>query len=112
MLKFLRRWRHSRGFGVHSPFAFRFIREVLREHRCAYYAYADIAGEVRRRPGVMALAEALLLYRVAVDLRPVSACVAAGGARGALAAEILSKAGVPIVDGDAEFYYEIGRAHV
>ncbi len=35
-----RAWR-SRGFGIHSPFAFRFIRFVLREHG-EYYAYAEL----------------------------------------------------------------------
>jgi len=32
----------SRGFGVHSPFAFRFIREVLRQPY-AYYCYSEIS---------------------------------------------------------------------
>lgn len=36
------RLRHSRGFGIHSPFAFRLITEVLRPQRCyAYYSEAD-----------------------------------------------------------------------
>lgn len=33
-----RRLRHSRGYGVHSPSAYRFIREVLCEH-LPYYGY-------------------------------------------------------------------------
>ncbi|MDE6498034.1 MAG: hypothetical protein K2L21_05185 [Muribaculaceae bacterium] len=40
-----RRLRHSRGFGVHSPSAYRFIREVLCE-RLPYYGY-----ELTRRLG-------------------------------------------------------------
>ena len=40
----LRRMSHSRGFGVQSPSAYRFIRYVLCEHY-PYYAY----GELRRR---------------------------------------------------------------
>ncbi len=35
-----RAWR-SRGFGIHSPFAFRFVTCVLRE-RGEYYAYAEL----------------------------------------------------------------------
>lgn len=35
------RWRRSRGFGVHSPFAFRFITMVLRS-RDAYYCYPQL----------------------------------------------------------------------
>ena len=30
-LGWFQRLRHGRGFGVHSPWAYRFIREVLRE---------------------------------------------------------------------------------
>lgn len=35
-----RRWR-SRGHGVHSPFAYRFIRSVLRE-KTSYYSYEEV----------------------------------------------------------------------
>lgn len=37
----LRRYNRSRGFGIHSPFAFYFVRRVLRE-RCHYYAYEQL----------------------------------------------------------------------
>lgn len=37
----LRRMPHSRGFGVQSPSAYRFIRYVLCEHY-PYYAYAEL----------------------------------------------------------------------
>ena len=38
-----KRWRHGHGFGVHSPYAYRLVRDVLRPGRgYAYYAYADI----------------------------------------------------------------------
>lgn len=37
----LRRMSHSRGFGVQSPSAYRFIRYVLCEHY-PYYAYAEL----------------------------------------------------------------------
>ena len=54
----LRAWR-SRGFGVHSPFAFRFITEVL---RCphGYYAY----------PAIGSSAAARRLYRIILALAP------------------------------------------
>ena len=38
----LRRSRHSRGFGVQSPWAYRFIRYVVNEHY-PYYAYDDLS---------------------------------------------------------------------
>ena len=37
----LRRMSYSRGFGVQSPSAYRFIRYVISEHY-PYYAYADL----------------------------------------------------------------------
>lgn len=64
MARFLNPWRclqmlrHSRGFGIHSPFAYRFITEVIHQPY-AYYAYARIAGSTER-----------LLFRVLVDLAP------------------------------------------
>ena len=36
------RFRHRRGYGVHSPFAFGFINDVVYEHT-AYYAYRELA---------------------------------------------------------------------
>lgn len=47
--KTLRRFRTSRGFGVHSPFAFDFITKVLRLHDVAYYAYPEIDSFCMRR---------------------------------------------------------------
>ncbi|WP_285822984.1 hypothetical protein [Duncaniella freteri] len=38
----VRRWWRGKGHGVHSPFAFRFIRCVLRENG-AYYASSELA---------------------------------------------------------------------
>lgn len=43
LLVWLRRSRHSRGFGVQSPWAYRFIRYVVNEHY-PYYAYDDLSG--------------------------------------------------------------------
>ena len=37
----LDRYRRSKGYGIHSPFAFRFVLKVLRE-RSGYYAYQTI----------------------------------------------------------------------
>lgn len=40
-LVWLMRVRHRCGYGVHSPFAFRFITEVLYERAC-FYRYAEL----------------------------------------------------------------------
>ncbi len=71
--KFCRTLRHprrasrSRGFGVHSPFAFRFIREVISQP-CGYYCYNGLDR--------MARAEGLspetvrAIFRISLALRP------------------------------------------
>lgn len=43
----LRRFRHRRGYGVHSPWAFSFIRSVVNE-RGHYYAYDTLAVQASR----------------------------------------------------------------
>lgn len=68
------RLRHRRGFGVHSPLAFRFIKDCLCE-RTRYYDYALLPKDQ------------WLLYRVAAWLQP-GQIIALGGAdaRGAIMA--------------------------
>lgn len=46
MLVWIRRMRHSRGFGVQSPSDYRFIRYVINEHY-PYYAYDDLRHSIR-----------------------------------------------------------------
>ena len=41
----LRRFPHSRGFGVQSPFAYKFLRYVVNEHN-PYYAYAELKRDL------------------------------------------------------------------
>lgn len=55
-----KRWRHTRGFGVHSPFAYRLVTEVVRPPR-GYAYYAEF------RPG-MNRGERIF-YRLGVFLR-------------------------------------------
>lgn len=43
------RWRHSRGYGVHSPFAYRFVTDVLQPGNYGYYAY-HIADNMAASP--------------------------------------------------------------
>ena len=81
--RYLSAWsRHHRsgGFGIHSPFAFNFVRTVLRE-RTPYYAYAALGqlvdtikeGTTRRERREMDLIderEARLLFRVTNFFNP------------------------------------------
>lgn len=42
------RWRSGRGFGIHSPFAYRFVTEVLHQP-CAFYAYDRLGPQPQVR---------------------------------------------------------------
>lgn len=74
-----RRHRRSRGFGVHSPFAYGFVTTVLSE-RLPYYAYEElealrraIVTSARSRwphPRVMSLKNAKMLFRIVNHFNP------------------------------------------
>ncbi|MDE6270654.1 MAG: hypothetical protein K2M12_07375 [Muribaculaceae bacterium] len=83
------RLRHSRGFGVHSPFAYRFIREVLRGPY-AFYAYADLPGASSGWPGGCDAAR--VLFRIAVWAWPASVAVCGEGREAAAARRIVGLA--------------------
>lgn len=71
-----KRWRHGRGFGVHSPFAYRMVREVLRPSgEYAYYAYDEVKRLIHDFAVDMELDEALMLYRILIYLRPATVTV-------------------------------------
>ncbi len=40
-----RRWRHTRGFGIHSPFAYRLVKEVVSPSP-GYLYYAEEEGDM------------------------------------------------------------------
>lgn len=64
IVEHINRYRHSRGFGVHSPWAYDIVRHILPES-CAYYAYHDI----NRIFGADARL-ARMVYRLLVHLNP------------------------------------------
>lgn len=61
----LRRMGYSRGFGVQSPSAYRFIRYVLTEHY-PYYAYSEL-GKKHKASGHEANKMGRLYFRLAND---------------------------------------------
>lgn len=69
------RLRHGRGFGVHSPSAYRFIREVLCE-RLPYYSYPEVDALAASWPG--GRKHARLLLRLTAHAQPHVAAVGEG----------------------------------
>lgn len=77
----LRRYNRSKGFGIHSPFAFNFVLRVLRE-RLPYYAYDDIecrrqlakklASTVSRHPKVISSKNAKMIFRITNYFKPLT----------------------------------------
>lgn len=46
-MNFYLRWRHSKGFGVHSPYAYRFVTDVLCPGPCGYYSYWEVDRQLK-----------------------------------------------------------------
>lgn len=91
--------RHHRsgGFGIHSPFAFNFVQNVLGE-RCPYYAYARIAkwrakakaalgGCWPHSSSLISLNEARMLFRITNFFNP-SQLLVIGARSGVSAASV------------------------
>lgn len=90
--------RHHRsgGFGIHSPFAFNFVQNVLGE-RCPYYAYARIAkwratakaasGGCWPYSSLISLNEARMLFRITNFFNP-SQLLVIGARSGVSAASV------------------------
>lgn len=60
--KSMRKLKHRKGFGVHSPFAFRIITEVI-EEKIPYYAYHSMQ-KVYHRQAPIPFKVAALLFRL------------------------------------------------
>lgn len=61
----LKRFRHRRGYGVHSPFAFSYITEVIYE-RGTYYAYKSLDSRFRAvKKSAFRRKDFLLCFRIA-----------------------------------------------
>ena len=64
-----KRWRHTRGYGVHSPFAFRVVKEIIRvAGRYTYYGYDPIEEKAEKSGKKEYLKSALMLLRIAARL--------------------------------------------
>ena len=94
----LSRYQASKGFGVHSPFAFKFILNVLDE-KYEYYAYdklqqlrINVVERTRRengyKPRVISISEAAAIFRVANYYNP-QLFLSIGSSYGVAAASML-----------------------
>lgn len=70
-LRWLRRFRHRRGYGIHSPFAFTFVTDVVYE-RSAYYAYAPLHRRRAHAGGRLREKDDRLLLRLANAVGPAT----------------------------------------
>ena len=69
-LRWLLRIRHRCGYGIHSPFAFSFVCDVIYE-RATYYAYARLEKAYRRRTARgLRRKDCRLLFRLANFVHP------------------------------------------
>lgn len=95
----LSRYQASKGFGVHSPFAFKFILNVLDE-KYEYYAYdklqqlrINVVERTRRengyKPRVISISEAAAIFRVANYYNP-QLFLSIGSSYGVAAASMLA----------------------
>ncbi|MDE7402964.1 MAG: hypothetical protein K2M87_06100 [Muribaculaceae bacterium] len=69
MGEWYKRWRHTRGYGVHSPYAYQLVKDVIRPPRVyAYYGYEQTDNLARCGREIR---EARMLLRLVNSLRPV-----------------------------------------
>ena len=109
-----RRVRHRNGYGVHSPFAYNFIKSVVYE-RGQYYAYPALAAARRKAAGEereLTPRCHRLLFRVANFVHPASAAVVSP--HGALSAAYIQAGSVhaAVTVADAPESLKEGDYHV
>lgn len=68
--RWLMRFRHRRGYGIHSPFAFNFVTGVVYE-RGTYYAYRELKALYKKmQPQNVRFKDGKLLFRLANFAQP------------------------------------------
>lgn len=72
----LRRFRHRRGYGIHSPFAFQLVTGVVYE-KGEYYAYRELAEARKHMPQALPERDDRLMLRL-INHHRARTCVVAG----------------------------------
>lgn len=76
LAEWYKRLRHGRGYGVHSPLAYRMVREVLCPSGAyGYYVYDSLPVLVKRCRPTLAVHDLTLIYRLLHHLRPASVTI-------------------------------------
>ncbi|MDE5996928.1 MAG: hypothetical protein K2G77_01825 [Muribaculaceae bacterium] len=76
----IRRWRHTRGYGVHSPLAYRIVKDCIRPDR-RYGFYSDAYLDFEYHEDLRGLKNAKITLRLINLLRPKRIWIAGGDKR-------------------------------
>lgn len=68
----INRWRHTRGYGVHSPFGYELVTRAVRPVGCAWYGYSDIERTLGEDFNHSVRDQARMLLRLTSMLNPGS----------------------------------------
>ena len=107
-----RRYKRSKGFGIHSPFAFNFVLKVLRE-RNQYYAYDNIhaahwgatrLATTKESKHILSYKYAKMIFRIACHFNPTS-ILQVGTSHGVASKALLS------VSSSTQLYSYVGVTH-
>lgn len=72
IVRWLSRIRHRQGYGIHSPFAFGFVKDVV-YNPGAFYSYASLERKLCDNPDkFFRLKDVLMLFRLANYVRPAT----------------------------------------
>ena len=105
-----KRWRAERGYGVHSPLAFRIVKHVVRPDRnVAYYGEPLLEFREKEASDRKMLRRAKMILRFAAELQPAYVWASPGIPEIYLEAIKLAGCAVRIYDGGI-FPDEIGKA--
>lgn len=103
------RWRHSRGFGVHSPYAYRFVIDVLRPGPYRLYSYHEVDNYLHKKEKHDFRFEKLIMFtlRMIVFLHAKRIIINTDARVGEIAAKALNLSWVRIKEKD-EFRFKEG----
>ena len=108
----LRRYNRSKGFGIHSPFAFNFVLKVLRE-RSQYYAYDNLHSShwnvsrlttAKERRNLISYKYAKMIFRITCYFNPQS-ILQIGTSHGIVSTALLN------VSSSSHLYVYLGEGH-